>query len=851
MFESVREATSASQPALAALASAALDRPEPEINTNNSTATAAPAGGGGRMTRPERLVISRGSTVNNISPVSSVRQNVRSVTYSSSHSPVSSVRQMQAEDNYASDYFPEMLLAPVLSDSMASAAGGVPPSAPVGGGKTARSPARSPHSREQAFYAPYALCLASHYPIFPVMRQCLEEIYHSGVGRHIQVSQRSTDTCRNRAPNRKGHRRARTGSYSLNEVSSEGKRASDNESSFSAQTSCRLAPVEALVHYMMTELIVPEDSCALQFKFGGDTKITAQFSLTKDPSDPQWPLVTLFSHFTIPSILLLLSALLTEQKLLFLSESTTLLTTITQSLFQLLYPFRWFYAYVPVLVPSMLQALEIPQPYVLGIPSYLRDQVDESFLDDVVLVDVDTGQVEWEVPLELPMKERQTFSRRLKEALGYRNSRLDQLSELPLVPQPGEQAVQQSLRATSDFDIIIYRACLRLYAELLAGYRTYLFFILGVPFFNGEAFLQTKPDKQGSEFYKRLIVSRAFHVWVEEEGVSDAYHDCISALHPSKAIDNLLKEEARTVPVVRARPFLFIPPSSTPSPSSCSRSLLEIPHSFPMRSELLAYPLPTPQLARNPFSSRINKPLTLRSLKSPTEIEEQISGLMTKVFTAGEEGGQISAADLQFLQSILLEGEGRQSLASILRQPKERGAIAQFVSSSSFAPLVGVLLSLLRASERAKDFDAGAAVLDCGHVFFTHDKNTGSRRFVEAESAIRLHTFWRSEDFWASYLERTLGKEDDEVAEEDELEGDDVPPMEGGANSPGQTLQESLVQRLMVQGQKMMRYGVHFKEVNKLVEKYAALHNIDKESCSHLQQVFENVSAAMEIWHAA
>ena len=63
----------------------------------------------------------------------------------------------------------------------------------------------------------------------------------------------------------------------------------------------------------------------------------------------QFPLSHLFNCLDLNSILLVLSGLLRENKVLLLSSKTVMLTVISQILLSLMYPFTWPHVYIPTL----------------------------------------------------------------------------------------------------------------------------------------------------------------------------------------------------------------------------------------------------------------------------------------------------------------------------------------------------------------------------------------------------------------------------------------------------------------------------------------------------------------------
>ena len=64
-----------------------------------------------------------------------------------------------------------------------------------------------------------------------------------------------------------------------------------------------------------------------------------------------------------------LACVLLERPLLFIAESTAILTPVAEALLALVRPFEWSHVYVPILPKPLLELLDAPQPYVLGVLS--------------------------------------------------------------------------------------------------------------------------------------------------------------------------------------------------------------------------------------------------------------------------------------------------------------------------------------------------------------------------------------------------------------------------------------------------------------------------------------------------
>jgi myotubularin-related protein 5/13 len=63
----------------------------------------------------------------------------------------------------------------------------------------------------------------------------------------------------------------------------------------------------------------------------------------------------------------LLAAALQESRILLHSRCLALLAVVAEGVFALMYPLQWAYAYVPVLPRVLIELIESPQPFLLGV----------------------------------------------------------------------------------------------------------------------------------------------------------------------------------------------------------------------------------------------------------------------------------------------------------------------------------------------------------------------------------------------------------------------------------------------------------------------------------------------------
>jgi hypothetical protein len=85
----------------------------------------------------------------------------------------------------------------------------------------------------------------------------------------------------------------------------------------------------------------------------------------------------------------LLAAFLTECKIVIHSNDVANLCLVAEVMTALLYPFSWSLPYIPVLPAEMMEFIEAPLSYLLGVPSCNVMLVDPSVFEDVVVFKFD------------------------------------------------------------------------------------------------------------------------------------------------------------------------------------------------------------------------------------------------------------------------------------------------------------------------------------------------------------------------------------------------------------------------------------------------------------------------------
>lgn len=70
--------------------------------------------------------------------------------------------------------------------------------------------------------------------------------------------------------------------------------------------------------------------------------------------------------------------LLSEGKVVFISQHTGMLSLACESFRYLLFPFYWQFVFIPVLPERLLTCLQAPVPYLIGFQGSMSDLEDQA-----------------------------------------------------------------------------------------------------------------------------------------------------------------------------------------------------------------------------------------------------------------------------------------------------------------------------------------------------------------------------------------------------------------------------------------------------------------------------------------
>ncbi|XP_052823707.1 myotubularin-related protein 13 isoform X6 [Octopus bimaculoides] len=281
--------------------------------------------------------------------------------------------------------------------------------------------------------------------------------------------------------------------------------------------------------------VPPSGGPQVRFSIGGGDRQALQPPLSNTIPVTNSSVALLFSQFGIKNVVSLFTAVLTDHKVLFLSQSYTRLTDACHGLTALLYPLRYSYVYIPILPISLLEVLNTPTPFLAGIHSSICPE--RSDLLDVIVADLDGGNIIVPECISLPCMMDQLFNRTLKALTMIIKPELltadDAFPAPPKKPKPMDRK-DKEIRAVF----------IRLFAELFTGYRSCLTLIRihPEPFITfHKAYFLGQRAMVDDEFACRVLDCMSFSTFVAERGPPYRVCDIFDEVYAT--MQDQLKEE--------------------------------------------------------------------------------------------------------------------------------------------------------------------------------------------------------------------------------------------------------------------------------------------------------------------
>ncbi|XP_060240876.1 C-myc promoter-binding protein isoform X2 [Meriones unguiculatus] len=362
---------------------------------------------------------------------------------------------------------------------------------------------------------------------------------------------------------------------------------------------------------------------------------------------------TLLQNLGPENAVTLLVFAVTEHKILIHSLRPSVLTSVTEALVSMIFPFHWPCPYVPLCPLALADVLSAPCPFIVGIDSRYFDLYDPP--PDVSCVDLDTNtisqtgdkkNVAWKILPKKPCKNLMNTLNNLHQQLAklQQRPRDDGLMDLAMNDYDFNSGKRLHM-----IDLEIQEAFLFFMASILKGYRSYLRPITQAPsetatdatsLFALQAFLRSR-DRSHQKFYNMMTKTQMFIRFIEEcSFVSDKdaslafFDDCVDKVDTDKSGEVRLIELDASF---KSEHTVFVTPPEIPHLPNGEEPPLQYSYNgFPvLRNNLFERPEGFLQARKNKLPSKPSSPSspspmfrrTKQEIKSAHKIAKRYSSI--------------------------------------------------------------------------------------------------------------------------------------------------------------------------------------------------------------------------------
>uniref|UniRef100_A0A8B9RAB5 DENN/MADD domain containing 4A n=1 Tax=Astyanax mexicanus TaxID=7994 RepID=A0A8B9RAB5_ASTMX len=301
----------------------------------------------------------------------------------------------------------------------------------------------------------------------------------------------------------------------------------------------------------------------------------------------------------------LLVLAVTEHKILVHSLRPAVLTSVTEALVSMIFPFHWPCPYIPLCPLALADVLSAPCPFIVGVDSRYFDLYEPPA--DISCVDLDTNTIShkedrraltWKI---LPRKACKHLINTLSDL--HQQLLESKCREGQMEAAMSERDLGTGVKSLQTLVLEIQEAFLRFMAAILKGYRSYLLPITQAPsekatdassLFDLQGFLKSR-DRSHQKFYSLMTKTQMFIRFIEEcSFVSDKdaslafFDDCVDKVDSERPEDTRLIELDKSH---RSEHTVYItPPELPPVPDGEEPSMLYSYGGFPVLNAELCEP---------------------------------------------------------------------------------------------------------------------------------------------------------------------------------------------------------------------------------------------------------------------
>ncbi|CAL8261833.1 unnamed protein product [Merluccius merluccius] len=354
----------------------------------------------------------------------------------------------------------------------------------------------------------------------------------------------------------------------------------------------------------------------------------------------------------------LLVLAVTEHKILVHSLRPAVLTSVTEALVSMIFPFHWPCPYIPLCPLALADVLSAPCPFIVGMDSRYFDLYVPPA--DITCVDLDTNTIfhkedkralTWKI---LPRR----ACKHLLNTLGKIYQQLVDGGQLNCEDGQMEQTLADSElnggKSLHTLELEIQEAFLRFMAAILRGYRSYLLPITQAPsekttdassLFDHQGFLKSR-DRSHHKFYSLMTKTQMFIRFIEEcSFVSDKdaslafFDECVDKLFTTGGkVDSERPEETRLIGLDESHhsehTVYINPPELPPLPEGEEHPLCYSYSGFPVLNANLLETFAGPNPPSASMAPRHNNPASPTAIFRRSKQEIKLAQKMAKTHSS-------------------------------------------------------------------------------------------------------------------------------------------------------------------------------------------------------------------------
>uniref|UniRef100_A0A671SDT0 C-myc promoter-binding protein-like n=1 Tax=Sinocyclocheilus anshuiensis TaxID=1608454 RepID=A0A671SDT0_9TELE len=348
----------------------------------------------------------------------------------------------------------------------------------------------------------------------------------------------------------------------------------------------------------------------------------------------------------------LLVLAVTEHKILVHSLRPAVLTSVTEALVSMIFPFHWPCPYIPLCPLALADVLSAPCPFIVGVDSRYFDLYEPP--TDISCVDLDTNTIThkeehrsltWKILPRKACKHLINTLSSLHQQLddGYQMSREEgQMEAFMSEREPGSGG-----KSLETLELEIQEAFLRFMAAILKGYRSYLLPITQAPsekatdassLFDSQGFLKSR-DRSHQKFYSLMTKTQMFIRFIEEcSFVSDKdaslafFDDCVDKVDSDKPEDTRLIELDKSH---RSEHTVYITPPELPAlPEGEEPPMVYSYSGFPVLNAQLCELQDGPRVSKATSAVRHISPISPAAIFRRSQQEIKSAQRMAKMYSS-------------------------------------------------------------------------------------------------------------------------------------------------------------------------------------------------------------------------